>query len=466
MRTGVLEIDGLQVVARVHGSGPQIYVLVHGLGMSSYYFRPLAERLGRRGTAVSLNLPGFGPTRDPDRTLRIAQFAQVAHRAAAQLGLGPAVWVGHSMGTQIVTEVALQRPDLVERLVLLAPVVNEAEKRFLTVCLRFTQAAIHETLPSAFATARAFLRAGPRYVAEMVPALLNHPLSRRLAEVSSPTMLVVGEKDALTPPDWVERLRECNPQVTSHTVFGASHQMMHTHADETVAVIAADEPPPWRPRWRHLVGELLRGIHPGRRIRSGRYGAPVLLLPGLLERSGYLWRLANHLSAHGHRVITVPGLGWNLGSLERASRAALDALGDQRGVVVVAHSKGGLIGKRVLREAGDRVSGMVAVATPFQGSRLAAGFSRTPLLRRTPLGLFDPSSEELRALAADTGVDHRIISLVPTRDPVIPDGSHLPGATNIALPQTGHFAPVHDEAVWELIRHHVARLAERSQGGA
>ena len=149
MRTRVLEIDGLQVVARVHGSGPQIYVLVHGLGMSSYYFRPLAERLGRRGTAVSLNLPGFGPTRDPDRTLRIAQFAQVAHRAAAQLGLGPAVWVGHSMGTQIVTEVALQRPDLVERLVLLAPVVNEAEKRFLTVCLRFTQAAIHETLPTA-----------------------------------------------------------------------------------------------------------------------------------------------------------------------------------------------------------------------------------------------------------------------------------------------------------------------------
>ncbi|MDO5082187.1 alpha/beta hydrolase [Arachnia propionica] len=465
MRTRVLEIDGLQVVARIHGSGPQTYVLVHGLGMSSYYFRPLAERLARRGTVVSVNLPGFGPTRDPDKTLRIGQFARVAHQATDRLGLGPAVWVGHSMGTQIVTEVALQRPDLVQRLVLLAPVVNEAEKNFLTVCLRFTQAAVHETLPSVFATARAFLRAGPRYVAEMVPALLNHPLSRRLAQVSCPVVLVVGEKDALTPPDWVARLRQCNPGTTSHTVFGASHQMMHTHADETVAVIAADETPPWRPRLRQLTGELLRGLRPGRRIRSTPSGSPVLLLHGLLERPGHLWRLADHLGAHGHRVITVPGLGWNIGSLERGWRAALEALGEHRDVVVVAHSKGGLIGKRLLLEAGDQVRGMVTVATPFQGSVLATGFSRTPLLRRTPLGLFDPEGDELRALAADADVDHRIVSLIPTRDPIIPDGSHLAGATNVTLPQVGHFAPLQDEEVWALIRHHVTRLAEHSPGG-
>ncbi|MDO5066104.1 MAG: alpha/beta hydrolase [Propionibacteriaceae bacterium] len=258
MRTRVLEIDGLQVVARIHGSGPQFYVLVHGLGMSSYYFRPLAERLSKRGTVVSVNLPGFGPTRDPDKTLRIGQFARVAHRATDEMGLGPAVWVGHSMGSQIVTEVALQRPDLVERVVLLAPVVNEGEKRFRTVCLRFIQAAVHETLPSSFATLRAFFRAGPRYVAEMVPALLNHSLSKRLTEVAAPVTLVVGEKDALTPPDWVAQLMECGPATTSHVIAGASHQMMHTHADETVAVIAATEIPPGQSSGHRTTRELFR----------------------------------------------------------------------------------------------------------------------------------------------------------------------------------------------------------------
>lgn len=462
VRTRVVEIDGLQVVARVHGSGPRTYVLVHGLGMSSYYFRPLAERLGRRGTVFSLNLPGFGPTRDPDRTLRVAQFAQVAGRAADRLGVSAAVWVGHSMGSQIATEVALQRPDLVERLVLLAPVVNEAENHFLKVCLRFTQAAVHETLPSVLATARGLLGAGPRYVAEMVPALLSHPLRRRLGEVTVPVTLVVGELDALTPPDWVRQLRECNPRVSSHTVFGASHQMMHTHADETVAVIAAAEPPPWRPRWRQIAGELLRGIRPGRRVRSGPNGIPVLLLPGILERSGYLWRLANRLGATGHQVLTVPQLGWNLGSLADAVQAARIALGDRRDVVLVAHSKGGLIGKKLLLEAGDQLAGMVAVATPFNGSDLVAGLARSPLLRRTPLRLFDPGSAELQELAADHSVNHRIVSLNPTRDPLIPAGSHLPGAINIRLPQIGHFAPVLDEQVWALIIQHIAALRESS----
>lgn len=456
MRTRVLEIDGLQVVARVHGSGERSFVLVHGLGMSSYYFRPLAERLARYGTAVSLNLPGFGPTRDPDRRLRIAQFARVALRATERLGIGPAVWVGHSMGTQIVTDVARQDPSAVERLVLLAPVINEEESGLGRMVLRFTQAALHETPPSVFASARAFLRAGPRYVAEMVPALLNYPLSARLAEVTRPVTLVVGELDALTPPAWVERLLAANPGATSHTIFGASHQMMHTHADETTAVIAGEATPAWRPRWRGVVSELAHGLRPGHRVRAGSgTGRVVLLLPGMLERSGYLWRLANHLSARGHRVLTVPDLGWNLRSLERAADAAFRALGDERDAVIVAHSKGGLIGKRMLIDEPGRLAGMVAIATPFNGSDLAAGFARSPLLRRTPLALFDPAGAKLKALTAATAVDHRIVSLVPTRDPIIPNGSRLDGATNVDLPQVGHFSPVNDPAVWDLVTHHI-----------
>ena len=190
-------------------------------------------------------------------------------------------------------------------------------------------------------------------------------------------------------------------------------------------------------------------------------GVPIVLLPGIWESWRYLLPLARRLHALGHPVHPLPGLGWNgrplEDSLERA-RAGLEALGLER-PVLVAHSKGGLIGKTLLVDAlaadPDRAPrGLVAVCTPFGGSRLS-----WRVFTRTPLGLFAPTGAAIVALAAERAVNSRIVSVASAWDEMIPDGSFLPGAHNITLRLPGHFRPVADPGTARLVHEQVERLA-------
>ncbi|MHA6525715.1 alpha/beta hydrolase [Tessaracoccus sp. G1721] len=187
----------------------------------------------------------------------------------------------------------------------------------------------------------------------------------------------------------------------------------------------------------------------------------VVLIPGILEPWSYLAPLARWLGRRGHRVEFIEGLGWNLGHLDASADHCLEVLRARgvRDAVLVAHSKGGLIGKAVLtRQGEDGVAlGLVAVATPFGGSSMGRPLHR--LVSRSPLGLFAPGNAVLRRLSAEVAVNAQIVSLAPAWDQVIPDGSHLAGATNVDLDSPGHFRPMRDEAVWEIIHEHVHRLA-------
>lgn len=186
---------------------------------------------------------------------------------------------------------------------------------------------------------------------------------------------------------------------------------------------------------------------------------PLVLLPGIWERWPYLVPLARALNAEGHPVHLIPALGSNGAPLALGVRIVADYLRDQglEGVVLVAHSKGGLIGKLVMLdpESADRVAGMVALSTPFGGSSLS-----WPIFGRSPLGVFAPRGREITELSAQLEVNARIISLQPSHDQVIPEGSRLEGARNVTLEAAGHFRPLRDAEVHRVIHQMADELVD------
>ncbi|UFU03350.1 alpha/beta hydrolase [Ruania suaedae] len=184
---------------------------------------------------------------------------------------------------------------------------------------------------------------------------------------------------------------------------------------------------------------------------------PVLMLPGVFESWRFLEPLARALYDHGHPVHVVAPLGWNRGSVPDMAEIAATCLTDLdlTGVVVVAHSKGGLIGKSLMgrSDVGGRVLGMVAVNTPFSGS---------PYARWLPLRsvrAFLPDDEVITALAAQRADHSRIVSVGTCFDPHIPAGSELPGARNVRLATPGHFRALIDPELLGLLRRELARFA-------
>ncbi|HEX5334884.1 MAG TPA: hypothetical protein VFW55_03335 [Propionicimonas sp.] len=165
---------------------------------------------------------------------------------------------------------------------------------------------------------------------------------------------------------------------------------------------------------------------------------PVLIVPGVYENWRFMRPVIRAVHEAGHPVHVLPGLGHNLGPIADGAQQVRDHLEthDLRGVAVVAHSKGGLIGKLAMAAelAQDaRIAVVVAICTPFGGARLAR-YLPWPALR--PLVPGHPSLVELAAAQA---VNSRVVSVYGVFDPHIPEGSELPGASNVELPVAGHF---------------------------
>lgn len=223
---------------------------------------------------------------------------------------------------------------------------------------------------------------------------------------------------------------------------------------------------------RQLAGLLARRAGPpvavapsGAGDPGGAAPAPVVLVPGVYESWTFLRPLGAVLAAAGHPVHVLPALGYNRGPIPEAARALRDLVvaEDLTGVVVVAHSKGGLVGKLAMasEDPDGRLAGMVAIATPFAGSR----YARWVPLR--PVRAFVPTDATLVALAAERAVDARIASVYSRFDPHIPDCCALEGAeANVELATPGHFRLLADPRLPGVVLEQVARLSVRPTPGA
>jgi len=178
---------------------------------------------------------------------------------------------------------------------------------------------------------------------------------------------------------------------------------------------------------------------------------PVVLLPGIYETWRMMRPLAHALREAGHPVWVVRAVKLNSRSVIAETRAVVDFVRhypELEEFAIVAHSKGGLVGKSVMLvpDIGERVRVMVTVATPFAGSSFAA-------LAVPGLGIrsLRPQAGHLGLLAANAHVNSRIVSLIPRWDPHIPDSCEVAGGTNVHLAETGHFAPLGSPEVHRLV---------------
>jgi pimeloyl-ACP methyl ester carboxylesterase len=179
--------------------------------------------------------------------------------------------------------------------------------------------------------------------------------------------------------------------------------------------------------------------------------APVILIPGIAGKWQSLKYFGDHLSRLGHPVYIPRLRGFNMGEIKEGAKVIRELIdeNDLKNVILVGHSKGGLIGKYILahHNADSRVDKLIAIATPFAGSRIAAA---APFRAYAEL---HPASSAIKQLREHENVNSRIISLYGTFDNHIwPQGSAiLPGAKNIEVPVNGHHKILFDKNVLKIV---------------
>ena len=227
-------VDGLAVVVkRFPRIGPvenpsRNYVLVHGLGVSSRYFEWLAAELAHDANVWLIDLPGYGSSPKPRRDVPVEEHARVLGMVIESAAITEPVLVGHSMGCQVVTEIAVTMPHLGDAIVLLSPVTNPARRSAPQQLLDLVHDFFREPpRADAFGLYSYFLTGRVLYYLRQVPHMIGYVIEDRLPLIEAQTLVVVGERDPIVPLEWAAAAAALAPRGSLAVVPGA-HVIMYS----------------------------------------------------------------------------------------------------------------------------------------------------------------------------------------------------------------------------------------------
>jgi pimeloyl-ACP methyl ester carboxylesterase len=248
----LLELDGLRLAFRASGTsraGTPV-VLLHGWGASLDAMAAIQNSFESQHPTVAFDLPGFGQSDPPPGAWGSADYAALIERALAELELERVSLIGHSFGGKVALQLAVRRPRLVERLVL----VNSAgirPRRSLDYRARVAgfKLARRALAPLGLAdwlarrTGSADFRAAGALRTTLVRSV-NEDLRPLLPRVQAPTLIVWGDQDQETPPADAAIMEREIPDAGLVMLAGAGH---FSYADDL-------------PRFCRVVGYFLGSL--------------------------------------------------------------------------------------------------------------------------------------------------------------------------------------------------------------
>jgi 2-succinyl-6-hydroxy-2,4-cyclohexadiene-1-carboxylate synthase len=226
-------------------------VLVHGFTQTARCWGPFADSIVRAGNdVIAVDAPGHGGS---------ASFHTDLVEGSRRLGEagGRATYIGYSMGARYVLRLALDRPDLVEALVLISGTAGiddpdeRADRRaadearathlervgvaaFVDEWLRLP---LFATLPDALACREERVRntvAGLASSLRLAGTGAMEPLWPRLSSITTPVLLLTGELDTKFTAIAHRMVQDMDPHAWSVVVADAGHTV-HLEQPETTA---------------------------------------------------------------------------------------------------------------------------------------------------------------------------------------------------------------------------------------
>ncbi|NGP89540.1 alpha/beta fold hydrolase [Fodinibius halophilus] len=225
------------------GEGPAV-IMIHGLGSYIPAWKKNIEVLKESHRIIAVDLLGFGKSSKSADHYSIPFFAETVAELQDSLGIAKATWMGHSMGAQITLRAALEYPEKISSLVLLAPAgferFTQQEGQILSSFVTPSSikatpdSLIRQTFKTTFfdfpAEAefmiedRITIRQADHFdgyaraYASSVKAMLEDPVAEELSKVEQPTLIVFGKQDMLIPN------RQLHPDLTTQKVARFGHE--------------------------------------------------------------------------------------------------------------------------------------------------------------------------------------------------------------------------------------------------
>ena len=246
---------------REGGDGPPI-LFFHGITSNSAVFAPMMAQLSDRFTTIAVDQRGHGLSDKPESGYDASDFAEDIAALIHTLDRGPAILVGHSLGSRNSVTVAAKHPDLVRSVVAidftpyiedevfdaLEARVNAGDQLFKDVeAIEAYLSARYPNIPadairiraeSGYRTVDGGLRplASPAAMA-LTAKGLRADLTPAYKDVKRPVLIMRGEASKLVSAPALAKTSRLRPDLPVVVVPGADHYVNEVSPEITLRAI-------------------------------------------------------------------------------------------------------------------------------------------------------------------------------------------------------------------------------------
>lgn len=254
--------------------GTATLVMVHGFRGDHHGLEDIVRELPARYRVIVPDLPGFGESGEFTGQHNIESYTKFLHEFIAKVIDHPPVLLGHSFGSILTAHYAAEHPKAITKLILVNPIASPALKGKKAIFSHLTvfyywlgsklpakaghtllsNKAIVLTMSALLAktkdkTLRRKIHRGHlahfssfqsrRVVMESFKASISHTATEKADQITTPTLLIVGEIDDIAPLSGQKQLQQklANSQLIIAPRVG--HLIHHEAPDIAAQAIAA-----------------------------------------------------------------------------------------------------------------------------------------------------------------------------------------------------------------------------------
>ncbi len=289
-----LNVDGAKLVSTTSGDiqvldtgepvttdptapDPLPVVLIHGSGGAINWWDDLIPLIGPTNRTIAVDMLGYGGSSKPDSGYSMTNQANLIAQVLEQLGTGPAIIVGHSLGGNVATALAEQSPALVAGVTIIddapsrdygglggtaklarMPLIGQALWRISPDFM--VRKSIEQAFAPGFPVADKYVEdinemtytAYKDSYTEGTDFTAESPLNTRLTAVGKPLLVIFGEEDQIFPARESISAYAAIPGVQTMLIPGVGHSPQ-VEAPQKTAIAILDfangvaeslEPPP------------------------------------------------------------------------------------------------------------------------------------------------------------------------------------------------------------------------------
>ncbi|WP_161882122.1 alpha/beta fold hydrolase [Deinococcus alpinitundrae] len=224
----------LRTHARVYGAAhPEGVIIVPGLGCASWMYRRLARTLSRWRKVWVYDPPAHGFS--AGRLMYPARIEQLTDHLAEWLSLNQlsgTPLLGHSLGGEVIIDLAARYPQLAGPLIACAPTGIPENPNVAVQLWRLTLDMPRERVQLWPFGLASYLRTGPLHFYQLAQDQYDHDTGPLLGRVRSPVLVIDGTADPVIRAWTLERMSQAIPGARAVRVAGGTHALTDSHPIE------------------------------------------------------------------------------------------------------------------------------------------------------------------------------------------------------------------------------------------